>query len=874
MINALFFVVARLLLRLRYRIRVTGLDAVAAKGRTGILFLPNHPALVDPVIVMTELQRRFKTWSLADQDQIDLPIVRRLAPRMGVRPLPDVGKYGEAVKSEVQRVIQGCVEGLKAGENLLMYPAGHLARARFEDLGGASAVETLLEQVPDLRVVVIRTQGLWGSSFGWASGSAPLFMQCFKDGFRYLLLNGLFFSPRREVTLELLEPEDLPHQGGRNLINRYLENVYNADTLPNTYVPHTIWERGGARVLPEPEPPRIEGDPGDVPGATRELVLAQLREMTGISEIADHASLARDLGLDSLGRMELQLWMEREFGFHGIDPESLQTVSDVLLAACGRTVASGAKTLKPIDPAWYAKRTIQPELPACATITEAFLHQAALDPARCVLGDQTSGVRSYRQVITAVLAMKPHLEALEGEYIGLMLPASVGASTLYMALLFAGKTPVLVNWTAGSRNLAHGLELLGVKQVLTVGQLVSKIETMGVDVSGIRDRLVLLEDVGKRIGKGEKLRALFNAWFNWSSLRRVKPRETAAVLFTSGSESLPKAVPLTHANILANMRDMTRIFRFNPEERMIGILPPFHSFGLVCTSILPLCIGIQVVYHPNPTEGLALAKIIEAYGVTMLVGTPTFLSGVTRAAKDQQLVSLRVVITGAEKCPEALYASIAARWPQLAVVEGYGITECSPVVAGNRWYEPKHGSIGYVVPSLEFAVVDLDEERRVEPGNTGMLLVRGPSVFGGYLRFEGASPFHEFEGKTWYRTGDLVREAEGGLLYFAGRLKRFVKMGGEMVSLPAVEEALLARFGGEDDEEIILAVEATPVDTNPELVLFTVRDITRETANVAIRDAGLSPIHNLRAVRRVEAIPLLGTGKTDYRALKAMLAQG
>jgi len=452
-----------------------------------------------------------------------------------------------------------------------------------------------------------------------------------------------------------------------------------------------------------------------------------------------------------------------------------------------------------------------------------------------------------------------------------MLPATAGASTLYLALLFAGKIPVMVNWTVGSRNLVHGLDLLGVKHVITAAQLVSKVESQGTDLSAIKSRFVLLEDVGKRLGKSAKLLALLKAYMNWSELIKAPVQDTAVVLFTSGSESLPKAVPLTHGNLLANVRDLAIHFAFNPDERMIGILPPFHSFGLTCTVILPFCHGFRVVYHPNPTEGLALARITEAYGVTMLVGTPTFLQGITRAARDEQLQSLRTVITGAEKCPEALYEVLGRRWPKLAVQEGYGITECSPVVCGNTEHDPRRGSIGIMMVSVEHAIVDLDSGERAAPGKPGMLLVRGPSIFGGYLHFDGPSPFQEFEGKSWYRTGDLVRQEPDGILYFAGRLQRFVKLGGEMVSLPAVEEALLARFGREDDEEIILAVEATPVETNPELVLFTIRDIPREAANLAIRNVGLSPIHNIRLVKKVEHVPVLGTGKTDYRALKGLL---
>jgi long-chain-fatty-acid--[acyl-carrier-protein] ligase len=344
------------------------------------------------------------------------------------------------------------------------------------------------------------------------------------------------------------------------------------------------------------------------------------------------------------------------------------------------------------------------------------------------------------------------------------------------------------------------------------------------------------------------------------------------VLFTSGSESVPKAVPLTHANILANCRDLLQDYHFVENERMLGMLPPFHSFGLCCTMIFPLCAGMKAVYHPVPTDGGILARHIEAYGVTMLVGTPTFLNGIVRVARDPELRSLRWVITGAEKCPQSLFAAVDQRWPGMQILEGYGITECSPVVSGNREECPARGSVGKPLASLAVAVVDLEERQRVAPGATGMLLLRGPSVFGGYLGYDGPQPFVTLEGESWYRTGDLVHEDPQGNLVFAGRLKRFVKMGGEMVSLPAVEEVLLARFALPEDEEPCLAVEALENENRAELVLFATRPVAREQANDAIREAGLSPIHNVRAVRMLEKMPLLGTGKTDYRALKALLS--
>jgi acyl-[acyl-carrier-protein]-phospholipid O-acyltransferase/long-chain-fatty-acid--[acyl-carrier-protein] ligase len=225
-------------------------------------------------------------------------------------------------------------------------------------------------------------------------------------------------------------------------------------------------------------------------------------------------------------------------------------------------------------------------------------------------------------------------------------------------------------------------------------------------------------------------------------------------------------------------------------------------------------------------------------------------------------------VTGAEKCPDALFGMLRTRWPSLIVLEGYGITECSPVVAVNPMDAPAPGTIGRLLPTVEGAVLDLTLARRVAPGETGMLLVRGPSIFGGYLNYSGESPFVSFEGQTWYRTGDLVAASADGIITFKGRLKRFIKVGGEMVSLPAIE-AVLQEYFGSSDEGPVIAVEAIGTPEHPDVVLFTTSPADRADVNGLIRGAGLSPLHYVRQVTLVDAIPVLGTGKTDYRALKS-----
>ena len=211
--------------------------------------------------------------------------------------------------------------------------------------------------------------------------------------------------------------------------------------------------------------------------------------------------------------------------------------------------------------------------------------------------------------------------------------------------------------------------------------------------------------------------------------------------------------------------------------------------------------------------------------------------------------------------------------PGTTILEGYGITECSPVVSVNHQNDPHRGTIGKIMPSLKYAIVSPESHQRLAPGQEGLLLVRGSSVFSGYLNHEGLSPFVEFESKQWYRTGDLVVEDDEGILTFRGRLQRFIKLGGEMVSLPAIESVLEQHFVDPDSEGPGLAVVATPTEENPDIVLFCTGDITRESANRVIRAAGLSGLHNIRQVVRADALPLLGTGKIDHQALVAQLAR-
>jgi long-chain-fatty-acid--[acyl-carrier-protein] ligase len=873
MLDWLVITITKFLLWLRYNIELIGLEKIEAKGKRGIVFLPNHPALIDPVILYSHLQRKFSPRGFGDQDQVDRFLIRFFAKRWGVRTIPSIERYGPAAKAKIEQQLDESIEDLKRGENLIIWPAGRIYRNCKESLGANSSVERILQKCPDVRIVLIRTKGLWGSAFGWASGHEPRVATILRKALLIIFANAIFFTPRRKVTIEFYEPEDLPRHADRNTFNRFLENYYNEDAPPNTYVPYSIWEKTGTRTMPEPKPPQLEADYASVPQATRQIVLKHLSDVTGVSQLKDGDRLAVDLGMDSLARTDLLLWLENEFGFGQADADAMQTVGDVMLAACGRFVYVTPKAVKPAERRWFRERPARNVTsPEGETLTEIFLNQAAAHTDTPVIADQTSGIKTYRDIITACLVLKPVFEKLEGDYIGIMLPASVTVDIFYLSVLFAGKTPVMVNWTAGVRNITASLDAVGVKHILTAEAVVNRIGLQGIDLSSIAERFIFAEKLNSKISKWVKFKAFVTSYIGWQALRKTKVRETAVVLFTSGSETLPKAVPLTHTNLVSNMRSVLSIVEIYENDRLIGFLPPFHSLGLTGTVLMPLCGAVRTVYYPNPIDADTLAKLIEAYKVTLLIGTPTFLGAIARVASPKQLSTLRLAVTGAEACPEKVYEALKTKCENALVLEGYGVTETSPIISINDPHNPKPFTIGKAIPGIEYILVDPETFEPQKPPCSGLLLVRGSSVFSGYLNYEGKSPFMEVNGKRWYSTGDLVSVDAEGVLTFKGRLKRFVKLGGEMVSLPAIEAALASSFVSEEDKGPVLAVEATEAE-NPELVLFTTLDIDRETANRKIREAGLSGLHHIRKVFKLDEMPLLGTGKTNYRALKQMLRE-
>lgn len=893
------------LLSLRYRVRVDGLEAVsAANDDRPILFMPNHPALMDPVLVYSHLIA-FRPRPLADEWQISRPLVRRIAPLARPVPLPDLRAQGRTARGAVLEALTRCAEALKAGDNLLFYPAGGLSRDGQEHLGANSGAHWLLQQVPHCRVVLVRSRGLWGSSFSHAAGKHPDMLRGLARGARRLLCNLLFFMPRREVRISLHELRDLPPaEAGAPALNRTLEAWYDAEPEEARAVPYYFWQGDAPRPLP-----RVETEDGSVRNpadalhsvdrVVREQVYAILADSAAVevdpASLTPETRLAADLGIDSLALTELSLKLEDVAGHSVSRLDLLLTAGDCALAAAG--LLEDGEDAAPAPEGWAADASHTParrlDVPDAPHLPLAILRQARRSPTSLILAD-AGGAVSWREFWTRALALALLLSrrCAGQERVGVMLPAAGAAAMSWLAVLLAGKTPVMFNWTTGPANFSHCARLAEVRTILTARQLLERLDGQGFDAHAAARAgatWLCLEDAAAAMPWGLKLAALVRgrlALLGWE--RAAMPgrmAETAAVLFTSGSETAPKGVPLSHANILANCRDIAAVLSVTGQDRMLGMLPPFHSLGLTGNIALPLCFGLPVVFHPNPTEAARLNRICRRWRPTLTVAPPTFLDGMLQQAAPGDLASLRLGFVGAEACPQRIYDAFAAQSGGV-LCEGYGVTECAPAVSVNRPEDLVPGSIGLPLPSVEVALVSTQGPlRRVAGGEAGMLLVRGPNVFAGYLAGPGQTPpdpFVAFEGLRWYRTGDLVRADAQGRLTFAGRLGRFVKLGGEMISLPQMENALLDYQARRDaamphlagESGPALAVESVERDGLPEIVLCSAVPFTREEANAALREAGLSALYVVRRVLRLEAVPVLGTGKTDYRALKALAADG
>jgi len=883
----------------RYRIRYKGLENLNPKTlnkKGGVLFLPNHPSVfVDPVSVALGVYKKYPIRPLIVEYFFYQPFIHGLMKYVRAIPVPNFDVGSNSLKrKKSEEVVQEVIKDLRKGDNFLVYPAGRTKQTGFEAIGGASAAHRIIHEVPEVNVVLVRTKGLWGSSFSRAfTGKAPPLVPTVLQGLKYILLNLIFFTPRREVTIEFEPaPPDFPYKGSRLEVNKWLEHWYNkpdgltiqegaypGDSL--MLVPYTIW----SKKIPETwkqEAAASEFDIEKIPIETQEKIIQEIAKITEIkpSDIKPNMALDVDLGMDSLDVAELTSFIQDYYELKSINPLEMTTVGRAMAIASGLYVCKeSAPTGVKLDRnKWFKqvpKETL--ELPPGITIPEVFLNNSKKWLKQVACADERSGILTYKDVRMRVILLAEYIRKLPGEYIGIMLPASAPAMLTVLATQLAGKVPLLINWTVGPRHLEAVVNLSSVQVVLSSWAFLDRLEN--VELNGVEGRLVMLEDVRRTLTLKDKLKALYRSKLSTRALLQIfgidhKTKDDKAVLlFTSGTENLPKGVPLTHENILSNLRDAPSVLDFYTNDIFLSILPPFHAFGFTASGLFPLLSGLKVFYSPDPTDGAKLARLSKEWEVTIHCGAPTFLKGILKGGTAEDFKNLRICVTGAEKAPPELFR-LAEKIGKLdAVIEGYGITECSPIISANRPGEPRIG-VGRPIPSVEILIVHPETYEVINQQEQGLILTRGPNVFGGYLNPALASPFVKVDGKSWYKTGDLGHIDEQGNLIISGRQKRFIKIGGEMISLAAIEDALLEaghKKGWPISEErpsLAICAKEDP-GAKPRIYLFTDFDVSLDEVNAALREKGFSNLSKVSEVKKLDEIPIMGSGKIYYRVLES-----
>lgn len=488
---------------------------------------------------------------------------------------------------------------------------------------------------------------------------------------------------------------------------------------------------------------------------------------------------------------------------------------------------------------------------------------------------------TYGMLLAAALALSRRVKRdCPSRRVGIVLPPGKGAVIANLAVTLAGKVPVNLNFTAGRASVEAAMRIGEVRECLTAHAVVKRLPDFPWP-----ERLLHLDEVLPPLKQAMVFWrfavALIPSWVlaRVVGIPRAGDREEAVVLFTSGSSGEPKGVVLSHRNLLGNVSQFALMLNLSHTDTVLACLPFFHSFGSTVTLWYPLIEGVRSVTYPNPLEIAKCADLIERYEVTLFCTTPTFLRGYLRKAEPAQLASLEFLVTGAEKLPSELAATFKERFGK-EVLQGYGLTETSPVAAVNL-PEPKPsrptdnvqpsnrpGSVGKLAPGMAAEIRDPETDAKLSLHDTGMLWLRGPNIFEGYL--DDPKRTADVLVDRWFKTGDLARFDEDGFCFIEGRLSRFSKIGGEMVPHETVEYKIAEALALAKDERVI-AIAGIPDEAKGEaLVLLSARDLDSADVRKKLAEAGVPNLWIPRIIKRVDAIPILASGKLDLQRCKEL----
>lgn len=474
---------------------------------------------------------------------------------------------------------------------------------------------------------------------------------------------------------------------------------------------------------------------------------------------------------------------------------------------------------------------------------------------------------TYREIVRASFALSGRIAraTAPGEKIGILLPTGAGAVIAIMATLCSGRVPAMLNFTSGARTLKTAMRAAEVKKVITARKFIdlAKLETLVDELRGGAEFLHL-EDMKAALSPLDKVRAAAGPFFPRLLSASPDPENLGIILFTSGTEGEPKGVALSHSNILANIVQIAEHVEILPTDVFFNPLPTFHCYGLTAGTLWPLLNGYPLVLHPSPLQAKIISKRILETNSSVLFATDTFLQQYMRASEDGGMSSLRIAVCGAERVKDETRAAAERRFG-FEVLEGYGVTEGSPVLAANQPGDIRAGTVGKMLPGIEW---------KLEPveglANGRRLFVKGPNVMKGYISPEAPGVVAPLKG-GWHDTGDIVNIDESGYISIRGRMKRFAKIGGEMVSLTVVENCATAVW-----PDNLHAAAILPDDKKGEQIVLVTDQVAPDRSKLLgwAQNHGVPEIAVPKKIVTVAEVPVLGTGKLDYVAVARLAADG
>jgi acyl-[acyl-carrier-protein]-phospholipid O-acyltransferase / long-chain-fatty-acid--[acyl-carrier-protein] ligase len=502
-----------------------------------------------------------------------------------------------------------------------------------------------------------------------------------------------------------------------------------------------------------------------------------------------------------------------------------------------------------------------------STLGQEFVRICKENRKQTAYRDATKAEVTYGKALTGAFVLGRYLSRFEDKNIGLLLPNLTATALVFIGLQLFRKVPAFLNYSSGPTALTHAMELADLKVIITSRKFMETIKLNYAVFEG--KQLVFVDDIKSEIGVGDKLLGLWRSRFpgSFSQAGPDEHKETAVILYTSGSEGVPKGVCLSHENIISNIYQALSKMDVRETDYFLNALPMFHSFGLTIGTILPLFAGAKAFLYVSPLHYRVIPEIAYDQGCTILMGTNTFLNGFSKKAHPYDFHTMRYIFCGAEPLSDTVFDRYAKIFG-IRVMSGYGATECSPVISINNALEHEYGTVGRPLPGIEYKLIPVEGIDNKD-GNAGRLYVKGKNVMKGYLKNEQSNRKYLIEDQGWYDTGDIVEVTEDGFLKIVGRLKRFSKISGEMVSLIAIEEALIREFGDRKDVAVIAVADEKKGE---KLILITNNQrIELKTARERLKARGFSDLVCPKDIRYIKEIPKLGTGKVDYVKLKELI---